>query len=60
MKKALVSLAIEITMLEIGKETYDKVVRDLYKKYKCYLPDCYDHPNFLAKYSRICMVMRIM
>jgi hypothetical protein len=46
-KKALVSLVIETTLLEIGKETYDKVVHDLYKKYYCYLPDCYDHPEYL-------------
>jgi len=46
-KKALVSLVIETTLLEIGKETYDKVVRDLHKKYQCYLPDCYDHPEYL-------------
>ena len=47
-KKALVSLVIETTLLEIGKETYDKVVHDLYKKYYCYLPDCYDHPEYLS------------
>ncbi|TSA17667.1 MAG: hypothetical protein D4R72_04110 [Nitrosopumilales archaeon] len=46
-KKALVSLVIETTLLEIGKETYDKVVHDLYQKYYCYLPDCYDHPEYL-------------
>ena len=46
-KKALVSLVIETTLLEIGKETYDKVVHDLYKKHHCYLPDCYDHPEYL-------------
>ena len=46
-KKALVSLVIETTLLEIGKETYEKVVHNLYKKYQCYLPDCYDHPEYL-------------
>lgn len=46
-KKALVSLVIETTLLEIGKETYDKVVYDLYKKHRCYLPDCYEHPEYL-------------
>jgi hypothetical protein len=56
-KKALVSLVIETTLLEIGKETYDKVVRDLHKKYHCYLPDCYITLNTLMKYSRICIVM---
>lgn len=48
-KKALVSLVIETTLLEIGKETYDKVVHDLHKKYNCYLPDCYEHPEYLSK-----------
>ena len=46
-KKALVSLVIETTLLEIGREAYDKIVHDLYKKYQCYLPDCYDHPEYL-------------
>ena len=46
-QKALVSLVVETTLLEIGKVTYDKVVHDLYKKYHCYLPDCYDHPEYL-------------
>ena len=48
-QKALVSLVIETTLLEIGKETYDKVVHDLYKKYHCYLPDCYEHPEYLSE-----------
>ncbi len=38
---------IEISLLEIGKGKYDKVVHDLYKKYNCYLPDCYEHPEYL-------------
>ena len=46
-KKALVSLVIETTLLEIEKEMYDKVVHDLYKKYHCYIPDCYEHPEYL-------------
>ena len=48
-QKALVSLVIETTLLEIGKETYDKVVHDLHKKYHCYLPDCYEHPEYLSE-----------
>ncbi len=46
-QKALVSLVIETTLLEIGKETYDNVIRDLHKKYHCYLPDCYEYPEYL-------------
>ena len=48
-KKALVSLVIETTLLEIGKETYDAVVHTLYEKYHCYLPDCYEHPEYLKE-----------
>ena len=46
-KKALVSLVIETTLLEIGKEMYNKIVHDLYQKYHSYIPDCYDHPEYL-------------
>ena len=48
-QKGLTSLAIERTLLDIGKPTYDKVVGMLYKEYHCYLPDCYDHPEYLAE-----------
>ena len=46
-KKALVRVVSITRLLEIGKETYDKVVHDLYQKYHCYLPDCHDHPEYL-------------
>lgn len=46
-KKALVSLAIEIVLLEIGKPTYDEVIHKLFQVYKCYIPDCYEHPEYL-------------
>ena len=46
-KKALVTLYIEKTLLDIGKPVYEKVTRRLYAKYHCYLPDCYDHPEYL-------------
>jgi hypothetical protein len=45
--KALVALAIDKTLLSIGKPVLDKVTNELYKKYQCYLPDCYDHPEYL-------------
>ena len=48
-KKALVSLAIETMLLEIGKPTYDEVIHKLFKVYKCFIPDCYDHPEYLKK-----------
>jgi hypothetical protein len=51
-KKALVSLAIETVLLEIGKPTYDEVSHKLFKDYKCYLPDCYEHPEYLKRILR--------
>lgn len=45
--KALVTLSIEQNLLSIGKPTYDEVVERLQKKYHCYLPSCYDHPEYL-------------
>ena len=38
-----------MTLLEIGKETYNKVIRDLYKKHHCYLFDCYERPEYLRE-----------
>ena len=38
---------IESTLLKIDKETYDKVLQQLYKKYHCYITDCYEHPEYL-------------
>ena len=46
-RKALVSLAVEKALFEIGKPVYEKVIETLYKEYHCYLPDCYDHPEYL-------------
>jgi len=40
-------LAIERALLDIGKPTYDEVIHDLYKKYHCYLTDCYENPEYL-------------
>jgi hypothetical protein len=48
-RKALVSLAIESVLLEIGKPTYDEVSHKLFKDYKSYLPDCYEHPEYLKR-----------
>jgi hypothetical protein len=46
-KKALVSLAIENALLDIGKPVLEEVERSLYKDYGCYVPDCYEHPEYL-------------
>ena len=48
-RKALVSLAIEHTLLEIGKPVLDKVTSRLSVKYHCYIPDCYEKPEYLKK-----------
>jgi hypothetical protein len=46
-RKALVSLTIEKALFDIGKPVYEKVIQSLYKEYHCYLPDCYEHPEYL-------------
>jgi hypothetical protein len=46
-KRALVTLSIEKALLDIGKPTYDNVLKILNTEYHCYLPDCYDHPEYL-------------
>ena len=45
--KALVTLAIEKMLLDMGKPVYDTVVDRLYKKYHCYIPDCFEKPEYL-------------
>ena len=46
-KKALVSLAVESALLEQSDNEFDKVTQLLKKKYNCYIPDCYGHPEYL-------------
>ena len=48
-RKALVTLAVENTLLEIGKPVLDKVTSKLFVKYHCYIPDCYEKPEYLKK-----------
>jgi hypothetical protein len=50
--KALTILAIEKTLLDVGKPTYEKVVSTLNKEYHCYLADCYEHPEYLIQVLR--------
>ena len=49
LRKALVCLSVERTLLKIGKPVYDKVVKQLSREYNCYLPDCYEHPEYLSE-----------
>lgn len=48
-RKALVALAIERTLLEMGVPVFEEVSRRLVKEYKCYIPDCHEHPEYLKK-----------
>lgn len=48
-QKALVALAIETVLFDIGKPAHDEVIGKLVEDYKCYFPDCYDHPEYLKK-----------
>jgi hypothetical protein len=46
-RKALVMLAIERALLEVGRPCYDLVVQKLEEKYGCYICDCYEIPSYL-------------
>jgi hypothetical protein len=45
--KAVVSLAIEKSLLHSGEAELKFVARKLYDEYKCYFSDCYKHPEYL-------------
>lgn len=45
--KAIVSLAIEKTLLNMGEAVFETVADTLYKKYHCYIPDCFEKPEHL-------------
>ncbi len=48
-KRALVTLSIEHALLEMGTPVLDEIARALYDNYKCYIPDCFDHPEYLKE-----------
>ena len=48
-KKSLISLAVEKALCQIGQPTYEKVIQKLDDEYHCYLPDCYEYPEYLNK-----------
>lgn len=48
-RKALVAFVIEKTLLKIGKTALDQISNTLYEEHSCYLGDCYEHPEYLAK-----------
>ncbi|HEV2193496.1 MAG TPA: hypothetical protein VGR54_07770 [Nitrosopumilaceae archaeon] len=49
LRKAMVSLAVEKTLRGIGQPIYEKAIKQLSKDYDCYLPECYEHPEYLNK-----------
>lgn len=46
-KKALVALAIEQTILEFGPAALEKVSKKLFEEHHCYILDCYNKPEYL-------------
>jgi len=46
-RKGLVFIAIEETLMKISRNDYERVVTRLMTKYNCYIPDCYHHPEYL-------------
>ena len=44
---ALTSITIQKVLRNIGNPVYEKVSNRLEKEYKCYIPDCYNHPEYL-------------
>ena len=51
-RKALVMLAIEKTMLNFNTQTYDLVIRRLEEKYHCGISECYERPDYLQQILR--------
>lgn len=46
--KALVSIAIEQSLVQVGGSIVLEVVSDkMFEKYQCYIPDCYEYPEYL-------------
>ena len=48
-KKALVAFAIEKALLNMGEPVFQKIAKTLKDDYNCYIPDCYDHPEYLKR-----------
>ncbi|MDE1727008.1 MAG: hypothetical protein KGH89_07040 [Thaumarchaeota archaeon] len=51
-EKILVGLAIEHTLLQIGKPMFDRVESQFREKYQCSIIDCYDYPQYLNEILR--------
>lgn len=48
-RKALVSLAIERALIDMGTSVFEQVTKKLAEECNCYISDCYDHPVYLKK-----------
>ncbi len=51
-KQALVGLAIETALLDVGKPTLKEVIRKLESYYNCGIFDCYYNPELLVSVLR--------
>lgn len=47
--KALFSFAVEDALDEMGAPTLEMVTTKLLREYKCSIPDCLEHPEYLKK-----------
>jgi len=46
---SLITAAIEKTLTEIGTPALEVVIAGLFNNYKCFLSDCYEHPEYLKQ-----------
>jgi hypothetical protein len=52
-EQALVSCAIEKALLDIGgNKLFYEVCLELYTNFRCYITDCYEHPQYLTRSLR--------
>jgi class 3 adenylate cyclase len=45
----LITSTIEKTLMEMGDAPLEKIVSILFNDYRCFLPDCYKHPEYLKR-----------
>lgn len=48
-KKALVAFAIEKALIDMGEPIFQRVAQILKDDYNCFIPDCYEHPEYLKR-----------
>ena len=47
--KSLVQATIELALLNLSQECFEKVTTILKTDYNCTISDCYDHPEYLNR-----------